>query len=63
MITWQRRHITHSLGLIRPSGSIAPTVHLVSQSRHSRPHCGRRCSQSKIFSFAGIASAAPSGQR
>src|SRR5690606_10754097 len=61
--TWQRRQRTHSLALIRPSGSIAPTVHFVSHSRHSRPHCGRRFSQSKTFSLAGIAMPAPSGQR
>ena len=62
MIVWQRRHRTHSLGLMRPSGSIAPTGHFVSHSRHSRPHWGRRLSQSKIFSLAGIASPAPRGQ-
>ena len=30
MMTWQRRQRTHSLALIRPSGSMAPTVHFVS---------------------------------
>jgi hypothetical protein len=44
---------THSLALIRPIASMAPTVHFVSHIRHSRPHCGGASASRRSSAWPG----------
>ncbi len=53
----------HSFGLIGPWGWIACTGQECAHCWHGLPHCQRRFSHSNILMRAGMASAAPSGQR